>query len=288
MRYVISLVEDDPMILQSFLDFLKTGNVKVIQFDMFQYAIVGDDIVMNSIYTDTYIRVIEMIECKISYDKCIFNTDIAEFCSRIITKDKVYRAYKWKVVSDSSFIQMCKAFGPNILPLLRPRQKAIAKSIGSIPDTLGGPIGWNPDGKCLLQREAELWKLAEQLNDLKTEEDISVPRSKVHFLLKQSLGLIPFRSVSLNDMVNSNSLESVPGDPRQRFIQELHFQLKNGNNMGSAISTAKHLYLVDEAPQNMTEIERKVRNFVIDPESNDSLVDGDLFIKKLYTLLFKD
>jgi hypothetical protein len=288
MRYVISMVDNDPDILSSFILGLMSRDGKS-KISRLSYAIVGDDIVMDSKYTDVYIRVIEKLECKISLDKCLFNTNSAEFCSRIITSDKIYRAYKWKAVSDSSFISMCKAFGPNILPLLRPRQRKIAESIGEIPDTLGGPIGWNPDGKCLLQREAELWQLAETLESLKTDTDISVPRAEVHFRLKQELGLIRFPFHSLNDIVHlsdESSLKVV--NPRLRFVQELLWQLRHGASTGVALHAARCLYLTDDAEQMMTEYERKLRNFSFPTQTEHDLVDGDLYIKKLYTLLFKD
>jgi hypothetical protein len=286
MRYVISVVDDDPDVLTSFLEgFDKSGG----EISRLSYAIVGDDIVMDSKYTGFYISVIEKLGCEISYDKCLFGAFTAEFCSRIITKNKIFRAYKWKPVSDSSFIPMCKSFGPAILPLLRPRQRAIANYIGEIPDTLGGPIGWNPDGKCLSQREAELWKLAESLEDLKTNEDISVPKAEIHFRLKQELGLIRFPFHSLNSFINLSVNEHVKEvDPRQRFVQELIWQLDHDASIPVALNAAKCNHLTNHSEQSMTEMERKLRNFTFPIQSERDLVDGDLFIKKLYTLLFKD
>jgi hypothetical protein len=287
MRYVISLYEGSNEPIASLM---WSVSQQVAETEAYNYAIVGDDIVMDSIYTDIYIRVIESLDCKISYDKCLFKANVAEFCSRIITKRKIFRAYKWRAVSDNSFISMCKAFGPNITSLLRPRQKAIAQRIGEIPDTLGGPIGWNPDGKCLAQREAELWRLAEELNSLSIDEDISVPKAEIHFRLKQELGLIRFPSYSVNDYVNGNipeiKVEAVSS--RLRFVHEVLFQYRNGASLTVSLKVARSLYLTNESQQMMNEYERKLRNFTFPISSRKDHVDGDFYVKKLYTLLFKD
>jgi hypothetical protein len=282
MRYVISQVEGDleplHLLMQGIFDRAFCGD--------FKYAIVGDDIVMDSRYTDTYISTIEKLGCKISMEKCIFNAPSAEFCSRIITKDKIYRAYKWKSVNDSSFISICKAFGPKILPLLRPRQQYIAKRIGSIPDTLGGPIGWNPDGKCLLQREAELWRLAEELNSLKTDEDLSVPKAEVHYQLKKELGLIPFPRTSVANLIHQRSNTSLveAEDHRQMFVQELMWQLHNGASSKVAVTCAQYFSGIHITESMMTELERNLNNFVMKQSSKD-LDGGDLFVRKLYSML---
>jgi hypothetical protein len=285
MRHVISLVDDDPDILTSFIDGFRLGGGEISRLP---YAIVGDDIVMDSKYTDVYISTIQNLGCEISFDKCLFKANTAEFCSRVIMRDKVVRAYKWKSITDSSFIAMCKSFGPNILPLLRPRQKAIAKYIGEIPDTLGGPIGWNPDGKCLMQREAELWRLAESLEDLKTDLDISVPKAEIHFRLKQELGLIRFPFYSVNDVFN-NSVKTTSDSvsPRLRFAQELYSHIKTGMTNGEAFKLASVFIHTSESKQAMSELERKLRGFVFPVVTEKDLVDGDLYIKKLYALLFR-
>jgi hypothetical protein len=89
MRYVISQYEGNN---ESIASLVRCIGPRVAETRSYRYAIVGDDIVMDSIYTDIYTRVIESLDCKISYDKCLFKTDVAEFCSRIITKKKVFRA----------------------------------------------------------------------------------------------------------------------------------------------------------------------------------------------------
>lgn len=254
---------------------------------MYKYAIVGDDIVIDHKYADEYMRLIEALECKISLDKCIFDSDTAEFCSRLITKNKVIRQFKWKLPTDQSYISMAKQFGPNILPLMRPKQRKILQLIGEIPDTLNGPVGWNPYGKPLMQREAELWQVAEALEHLSDELDTSKPRREIHYLLKRELGLISFDSYSLNDMVNNPPKEASSVDPRQSFANEMIWRRANAPESSIAVAAHSAISLAGGETTlyaRLSEEERKILDFVIEPSSKP-LRWEDPSVTKLYSLV---
>lgn len=286
MRFVISKYHSDPEPLHRLMECITQGKPD----GKYNYAIVGDDIAMEACYTSLYLETMQLLECPVSIEKCLFNTSTAEFCSRIITKDKVYRAYKWRTISDSSFISFCKAFGPKILPLLRPKQRAIANRIGEIPYTLGGLIGWNPDGKCLAQREAELWRLAELINNMSEDKDVSVPRAEVHYYVKRELGLINFRQPRLIDFLDDNLPKAeVKEDSRQRFVKELLFQLNIGASKRVAFNAANALFNPSNyTTYTMDELERKFNNFTFPVQTREDFLKDDLYSKKLYALLFTD
>lgn len=286
MRYVISLDVGNYEPLYDLIHCIIKGTSP----GNYEYAIVGDDICMNSCYTDTYLSVMSKLECPVSIDKCLFDAYTAEFCSRIITVTKVFRAYKWKSVSDSSFIALCKSFGPRILPLLRPKQRAIAERIGEIPYTLGGPIGWNPNGKCLQQREAELWRLAEVLLDMSDDTDVSVPQAEIHYQLKRELGMINFSQPTLIDICDGNLPEaSCEEDTRQSFVRELLYQLDMGASKKMAFNIANEMWNPSNyTSYTMNDIERKFHNFTFPVDAREDALKEDMYIKKLYALLFTD
>ena len=124
--------------------FLKTFN---------KYRILGDDIVMDSGLEKTYKKIMKKLGCKISASKTITSDRVAEFASRVITRDAIYLQSKWKLASDRNFMDLMKNLGPKWIEHLRPRQRKIAKALSCIPESHGG-LGWNPKGIPLHIREA--------------------------------------------------------------------------------------------------------------------------------------
>lgn len=170
----------------------------------YNYAIVGDDIVLPSPISHFYLSLIEKLECKISESKSIFDSDTAEFCGRIITKSHIYRQYKWTPVSDKSFMDFAKNNGPRCVPLLRTKQRKYVDLISEIPYTLGGVLSWNPAGLPIQVRENKWWKVAYELLSLKDDKDRSIPREELHYELKKGLNLISFQtSPNLNHLIHS-------------------------------------------------------------------------------------
>jgi hypothetical protein len=255
----------------------------------YNYAIVGDDIVIDQKYASEYLRIISALECKVSLEKCIFNSSTAEFCSRFITKDKILRQFKWKVPTDKSYLDMAKQFGPSILPLLRPKQREILKVIGEIPDTLKGPVGWNPHGKPLAQREAELWKIAEELEELKSPYNPSVPRNEIHYLLKRELGMIHIKSLTIYDHLNDQN-NRVSCDPRQSFMSEMAWRLSHSSSESVKVALFSAIELAggfETLMKSLTSEERRDLNYVhsLVNEPGAKIHWEDPNLSKLYSLI---
>jgi hypothetical protein len=213
-RCAISVVDKDDSPLR---DFFRDLNFSSLEHDnsenpvwrqhclnrtVYPYWIVGDDIVINSKYERSYLDIMNgYYKVPISFDKCLFNVHAAEFCSRLITEKSVYPAYKWKTVHDESFIEVARHMGPKSLPLFRPKQQKVLKQIAYIPDTLNGPISWNPKGLPLSIRENMYWDDANKLLSLSNDTTNYIKRQELDYNFLKELGLIlTFSNHSLQDL----------------------------------------------------------------------------------------
>lgn len=119
------------------------------------YAIVGDDVtICDWDVARLYRNLMESWGVPISESKTLWSATTAEFLGRVVTARAVYQGFKWKGrVSDESFIDLCRNYGPRALVLLRPRQRAVVDFIADLPEPYG--LGWNPLGIPLDERFPE-------------------------------------------------------------------------------------------------------------------------------------
>lgn len=128
------------------------------------YRILGDDIVINKVDAPRLRDIYNRLGCIISETKSIDSPILTEFAGRLITKDRVYSQPKWYEISDRSFVDLARQVGPNILGLLRPRQRRIIKLLSEVPRAVH-PYGmnWNPSGKPFNQRVRESEEILQRL-----------------------------------------------------------------------------------------------------------------------------
>jgi len=111
-----------------------------------QFFILGDDVViLDNELAASYNSLMAKIGCPISGSKSLVSTSICEFGGKIITKGRITPQYKWRSISDDSFIDIARNLGPRSLRLFKPRQLKILKYLSDIPESVGG-FGWNPEG----------------------------------------------------------------------------------------------------------------------------------------------
>jgi hypothetical protein len=113
---------------------------------IYPYVIVGDDVVIASReVAEQYQELMTYLGVPISEHKTLWSDSTAEFIGRVITEKSVVQGFKWKGrVSDESFVDFCRQFGPRALSLLTPRQKRVISYIADLPEPYG--LGWNPLG----------------------------------------------------------------------------------------------------------------------------------------------
>jgi len=117
-----------------------------------QFFILGDDVVIldDQLATDYY-QALSLLGCPVSIPKSIKSNSLCEFGGKLITHSTVISQYKWRGISDDSFIDIAKILGPKSLSLFQPRQIKVLNRLSKIPDFLGG-LGWNSDGLPLEER----------------------------------------------------------------------------------------------------------------------------------------
>jgi len=116
------------------------------------FYILGDDVViLDEKLAQCYISLLGMLHCPVSTSKTIVSSKLCEFAGKVITEKSVIPQYKWRIVSDDSFLDTCRNIGPRAIRLLRKRQRQVVEKISSLPECLGG-FGWNPNGESLETR----------------------------------------------------------------------------------------------------------------------------------------
>jgi hypothetical protein len=117
-----------------------------------QFFILGDDVViLDDQLAQDYYQILQLMNCPVSIPKSLRSNSLCEFGGKIVTAHIVISQYKWREISDESFVDLAKILGPKSLHLFKPRQVKILKRLAPIPDFLGG-LGWNSDGKPLEER----------------------------------------------------------------------------------------------------------------------------------------
>lgn len=116
-----------------------------------EFFVLGDDVVIldDALYVK-YRDALARMNCPVSESKTISSTNLAEFRSVIYHDDEMTYQFKWRRLSDDSFIDIVR-LSPNLRPLLLPRQRKVIDLICGLPDYLGG-LGWNPKGLTLDSR----------------------------------------------------------------------------------------------------------------------------------------
>jgi hypothetical protein len=119
-----------------------------------QYAMVGDDLVLADLDVyNMYRWIMDAIGVQVSKEKTLVSDRAGEFLSRIIFKSFVLRGYKWKGSGDNSFIDVARSLGPRSIRLFMPRQRAVLRVLGELPEPYG--LGWNPKGRSWWDRMEE-------------------------------------------------------------------------------------------------------------------------------------
>lgn len=117
-----------------------------------KYVILGDDIVISDDdLAERYRKLMSEIGCIISEDKSIASQQLAEFASRLIRPNDVLRQWKWREITRSNVIDVCRNMGPKIRKEVKKPLTDVVDALALIPIEIGG-LGWNPRGKSLSSR----------------------------------------------------------------------------------------------------------------------------------------
>jgi len=142
------------------------------------YVILGDDVaIIGDQLAAAYKMKMISLGCVISPSKTLSSALAAEFAGRIILPDSDIPTFKWRAVSDRSFLDVVRALGPTSKGLLKKRQRQIVNILSEVPEFLGG-LGWNPKGRPLSERVSLAVDLG--LMDIPDEERTVRSSSSTH------------------------------------------------------------------------------------------------------------
>lgn len=155
---------------------------EVGRLDLYQgtgdYVILGDDICIRGDHlANAYKEKMMELGCSISPSKTLSSSSAAEFAGRIILPDGDVPTFKWRSVSDRSFLDVVRSLGPCSKGLLKKRQRQIVNILSEVPEFFGG-LGWNPKGRPLSERVSLAVDLG--LMDIPDEERIVRSSSSTH------------------------------------------------------------------------------------------------------------
>lgn len=173
------------------------------------FFILGDDVViLDENLARDYLQFLWMIHCPVSRSKTIVSSELCEFAGRVITEKSVIPQFKWRTISDDSFIDLCRNLGPRAKRLLRVRQRRVIDSIESLPECLGG-FGWNPQGLSLetrLNAHPWLWEPKEPRRLVTSYTGISIQNLFSSDCYTQTLKDTPSLVCSLSDDLDQRSI----------------------------------------------------------------------------------
>lgn len=100
--------------------------------DASKFFVLGDDVVIldKDLYLK-YLETLDLLKCPHNPSKSLTSSALAEFAGKLITRESVVPQYKWRTISDDSFIDLVRNFGQRFASLLTPRQKKVYHLIQS-------------------------------------------------------------------------------------------------------------------------------------------------------------
>lgn len=178
------------------------------------FVVLGDDVVirgdkLNRLYRES----LNNLGCKVSQSKTISSTQLAEFAGWVVLRDMKAKGFKWKDVSDHSFLDMVKNLGPKAQGFLHKWQKDVIKVLAPVPPCIGG-LGWS-DGRPLHEVfefpvVASLIHLigSEEKGELMLFRDLIPEATRVIYALQEE-SFLPYYSRSDPALVKSGLVSSV-------------------------------------------------------------------------------
>jgi len=138
-----------------------------------EFLILGDDFITCSpdIHRE-YRSVLRDLSCPVSESKCLVSHVAGEFAGKLITKDHVFHGFKFKEISDLSFMSVVRTLGSQAISktLLTKHQYTYCKLVSEMPEPFG--LGFNPKGRSLADRYEELLVLLDKKALIKRDTDL--------------------------------------------------------------------------------------------------------------------
>jgi hypothetical protein len=112
------------------------------------FLILGDDFVTNHDGVhEQYRGLLSELNCPVSEAKCLSSMTHGEFAGKLITARFVYHGFKFKDISDLSFLDVVRSLGSQAISrkFLSEEQYKYCKLVQEFPEPFG--LGFNPHGR---------------------------------------------------------------------------------------------------------------------------------------------
>jgi len=234
------------------------------------FRVLGDDIVIRGdALASKYLQKLEILGIPISKDKTIRSRYAAEFAGKVVTRDGILAAVKWRDVSDHSFLDFVHNIGPSSMSLLRPRQQKVAKFISLLPEPTG--FGWNPKGIPFSHRiAAELYFEETIPVRYETYRPIQKNWNKVTFSFRERCLQPSFHSCEWDPVVGK-ATENGSRTPRPG-MSKLEYSLQISEDTGAPLKVPAN----EVTPQFKTQVKKRgfvTSSYITDPRGVSPLED---------------
>lgn len=110
-----------------------------------QFFVLGDDVVIldDELYAK-YISTLDLLGCPYSPDKSLSSNKLAEFAGKVITSKSVVPTFKWREVSNDSFLDIVRNYGRKAVALLSPIQRKVVERVQHLVEPIG--LNWSFPG----------------------------------------------------------------------------------------------------------------------------------------------
>jgi hypothetical protein len=198
------------------------------------FYILGDDIVISDEKVhDAYRTLLGELSCPVSESKCLQSTVAGEFAGKLITVDHIYHGFKYRDISDQSFMDVIRGLGPQAVKVLSARQKAYVDLVKELPEPMG--LGWNPEGRPAELRYAEYLYVIEALEQVEPDTKVD-RRARLVMQFMYQLRSHWIRYFPADRQVDSKirKTRSDGGSPPNGQLRErIHSWIQNGDELGA-------------------------------------------------------
>lgn len=126
------------------------------------FLVLGDDfITCDDRVHQAYRRRLEFLSCPISESKCVSSNLVGEFAGKVITQANVYHGYKFRDMSNLSFMSVVRSLGAQSISrkFLSDEQYEYCQLVKELPEPWG--LGFNPKGRPFADRYKDYLELAD-------------------------------------------------------------------------------------------------------------------------------
>jgi len=145
-----------------------------------RFNVLGDDFVTKDAGLHRHYRqLLAELGIPVSEPKCLSSNKLGEFAGKLISNRYVYHGFKYKEISDQSFLPVIRSLGRQAISkhILTDQQYAFANLVKEFPEPYG--LGFNPRGRSYQSRYEEYLVFREELERLKPRPDPSSTESEI-------------------------------------------------------------------------------------------------------------